>query len=229
MASMASVIDGKVIAEGLRRRVQAAVERLKADHGFTPGLAVVLVGDNPASRVYVANKARQTGEIGMRSFEHRLPATAPEAGLLALVERLNADPAVDGILVQLPLPSQIGSDKVINAVNPDKDVDGFHVINAGRLATGQDALVPCTPLGCVILAKSVARQARRARGGGGRTLEHRRQAGGATAAPGECHGHHRPFANPRPWRGLPPRRPPDRGGRQAAPRQGQLAQAWRRR
>lgn len=155
MTSMASVIDGKVIAEGLRRRVQAAVERLKADHGFTPGLAVVLVGDNPASRVYVANKARQTGEIGMRSFEHRLPATAPEAGLLALVERLNADPAVDGILVQLPLPSQIGSDKVINAVNPDKDVDGFHVINAGRLATGQDALVPCTPLGCVILAKSV--------------------------------------------------------------------------
>jgi methylenetetrahydrofolate dehydrogenase (NADP+)/methenyltetrahydrofolate cyclohydrolase len=152
---MASVIDGKAIAEDLRRRVQAAVERLKSDHGITPGLAVVLVGDNPASRVYVANKARHTVDVGMKSFEHRLPATTSEAELLALVNRLNADPQVDGILIQLPLPKQIGSEKVINSVNPDKDVDGFHVINAGRLATGQDALVPCTPLGCVILAKSV--------------------------------------------------------------------------
>jgi methylenetetrahydrofolate dehydrogenase (NADP+)/methenyltetrahydrofolate cyclohydrolase len=152
---MASVIDGKVIAAELRRRVQGAVERLKADHGITPGLAVVLVGDNPASRVYVANKARQTAEVGMQSFEHRLPATTSEADLLALVERLNGDDQVDGILIQLPLPKQIGSEKVINAVSPDKDVDGFNVINAGRLATGLDALVPCTPVGCVILAKSV--------------------------------------------------------------------------
>jgi methylenetetrahydrofolate dehydrogenase (NADP+) / methenyltetrahydrofolate cyclohydrolase len=153
--TMARVIDGKAIAEDLRRRVQSAVEQLEAAHGFTPGLAVVLVGDNPASRVYVANKARQTAEVGMKSFEHRLPATTSEAELLGLVNRLNNDPEVDGILIQLPLPKQIGSDKVINAVNPDKDVDGFHVISAGRLATGQDALVPCTPVGCVILAKTV--------------------------------------------------------------------------
>jgi methylenetetrahydrofolate dehydrogenase (NADP+) / methenyltetrahydrofolate cyclohydrolase len=152
---MASVIDGKAIAAELRQRVQGAVERLKAEHGITPGLAVVLVGENPASRVYVANKARQTAEGGMSSFEHRLPATTSEAELLALVERLNGDAEVDGILIQLPLPKQIASEKVINAINPDKDVDGFHVINAGRLATGQDALVPCTPVGCVILAKSV--------------------------------------------------------------------------
>ena len=153
--TMARVIDGKAIAGDLRRRVQGAVEQLKADHGVTPGLAVVLVGDNPASRVYVANKARQTAEVGMKSFEHRLPASASEAELLALVNRLNGDPEVDGILVQLPLPKQIGSETVINAINPDKDVDGFHVINAGRLATGQDALVPCTPVGCVVLAKTV--------------------------------------------------------------------------
>jgi len=153
--TMARVIDGKAIAGDLRRRVQGAVEQLKADHSVTPGLAVVLVGDNPASRVYVANKARQTAEVGMKSFEHRLPASASEAELLALVNRLNGDPEVDGILVQLPLPKQIGSETVINAINPDKDVDGFHVINAGRLATGQDALVPCTPVGCVVLAKTV--------------------------------------------------------------------------
>jgi methylenetetrahydrofolate dehydrogenase (NADP+) / methenyltetrahydrofolate cyclohydrolase len=152
---MASVIDGKAIAEDLRRRVRGAVERLKGEHGITPGLAVVLVGENAASQVYVANKARQTGEIGMKSFEHRLAATTSEAELLALVERLNADAQVDGILVQLPLPKQIASEKVINAVDPDKDVDGFHVINAGRLMTGQDTLVPCTPVGCVILAKNV--------------------------------------------------------------------------
>jgi methylenetetrahydrofolate dehydrogenase (NADP+)/methenyltetrahydrofolate cyclohydrolase len=152
---MARAIDGKAIAEDLRRRVQGAVEQLKSEHGFTPGLAVVLVGDNPASRVYVANKARHTADVGMKSFEHRLPATTSEAELLALVNRLNNDPEVDGILIQLPLPKQIGSETVINAVNPDKDVDGFHVINAGRLATGQDAMVPCTPVGCVILAKTV--------------------------------------------------------------------------
>src|SRR5262245_1235580 len=119
---MARVIDGKAIAETLRRRVQGAVEQLRADNGFAPGLAVVLVGDNPASRVYVANKARQTAEVGMRSFEHRLPASTSEAELLALVNRLNNAPEVDGILIQLPLPKQIGSETVINAVNPDKDV-----------------------------------------------------------------------------------------------------------
>jgi methylenetetrahydrofolate dehydrogenase (NADP+)/methenyltetrahydrofolate cyclohydrolase len=111
------------------------------------------VGENPASKVYVANKAKQTVEVGMNSWEHRLPETASEGELLALIEKLNSDPAVDGILVQLPLPKHIDADKVINTISPAKDVDGFHVVNAGRLATGQEALVPCTPVGCVMLAK----------------------------------------------------------------------------
>ena len=149
----ARVIDGKAYAAGLRARIGKAVAGLKAAHGLTPGLAVVLVGENPASQVYVRNKAKQTAEAGMASFEHKLDAATPEADLLALVEKLNADEAVDGILVQLPLPDHIDTEKVINAINPDKDVDGFHVINAGRLATGQDSLVPCTPVGCVMLAK----------------------------------------------------------------------------
>ena len=149
----AAVIDGKVFAEGLRARIAAAVVELKSKHGFTPGLAVVLVGEDPASQVYVRNKHKQTIEAGMESFEHRLPASTPEAELLALVDKLNKDPAVHGILVQLPLPSHIDATKVINSINPDKDVDGFHVVNAGRLSTGQDSLVPCTPKGCVMLAK----------------------------------------------------------------------------
>jgi len=153
----ARIIDGKAFAEALRGRIAAAVDGLKRAHGLTPGLAVVLVGDNPASQVYVRNKARQTEEVGMTSIEHRLPATTGQEALLALVERLNRDPAVHGILVQLPLPKQIDEQAVIAAVDPGKDVDGFHVINAGRLMTGASGsaapLIPCTPLGCLMLLK----------------------------------------------------------------------------
>jgi len=151
--SEATIIDGKAFAQDLRGRIGTAVKGLKTDHGLTPGLAVVLVGEDPASQVYVRNKAKQTVECGMNSWEHRMPATASEAEVLAQVQALNDDPAVHGILVQLPLPDQIDANKVINAIDPDKDVDGFHVINSGRLATGQDSLVPCTPVGCVLLAK----------------------------------------------------------------------------
>ena len=151
----ASLIDGKAIAEKLRRDVAAAVARLTREHGLIPGLAVVLVGDDPASRVYVRNKARQTVEAGMRSFEHVLPAGTSEADLLPLIGRLNADPGVHGILVQLPLPKHIDANKIITAIDPAKDVDGFHPMNAGRLAIGQAALVPCTPLGAMLLIKTV--------------------------------------------------------------------------
>ncbi len=147
------IIDGKAFAAGLRRRVAQQVAALKSQHGFTPGLAVVLVGDNLASRVYVKNKGEQTKESGMRSFEHKLAAATGQAELLALVGRLNRDPAVNGILVQLPLPKQIDPQAVLDAIDPDKDVDGFHVVNAGRLATGGKGLVPCTPLGCLLLLK----------------------------------------------------------------------------
>lgn len=148
----ADIIDGKAFAAGIRAQVAAGVARLVIS-GVTPGLAVVLVGEDPASQVYVRNKGRQTREAGMVSFEHRLPADTPEADLLALVARLNADPAVHGILVQLPLPPQMDEARVINAIAPAKDVDGFHVSNAGRLATGQTAMVPCTPLGCLMLLR----------------------------------------------------------------------------
>src|SRR5262249_24585528 len=131
----AQIIDGKAIAAGLRDRVAEEVRRLSATHGLTPGLAVVLVGDNPASAVYLRNKANQTGGAGMRSFERRLPAAISERELLGIVGELNADPAVHGILVQLPLPPQIDAQRVIAAIDPAKDVDGFHPINAGRLAT----------------------------------------------------------------------------------------------
>jgi len=133
--------------------VGEAVSTLQRDHGLTPGLAVVLVGEDPASQVYVRNKGKQTLEAGMKSFEHKLPDTTSETELLALVEQLNSDPDVHGILVQLPLPDQIDSHAVINAINPDKDVDGFHLINVGRLSTGASGLVPCTPLGCLMLLK----------------------------------------------------------------------------
>jgi methylenetetrahydrofolate dehydrogenase (NADP+) / methenyltetrahydrofolate cyclohydrolase len=152
---MAVIIDGKTIAADLRSRIAGAVARLKSAHGLTPGLAVVLVGEDPASQVYVRNKAKQTAAAGMLSLEHKLPAETPESDVLALVRRLNADKAIHGILVQLPLPKHIDSQRVLNAIDPAKDVDGFHPINVGRLATGEPALVPCTPLGCVILAKSV--------------------------------------------------------------------------
>ena len=151
----ASVIDGKVIAAELRTRVAAEVARVKQDHGLTPGLAVVLVGSDPASEVYVRSKHKQTQEAGMASFEHVLPADVAQADLIALVQKLNNDASVHGILVQLPLPKGLDTQAVINAIDPAKDVDGLHPVNAGRLASGMDALSPCTPLGCIILAKSV--------------------------------------------------------------------------
>jgi methylenetetrahydrofolate dehydrogenase (NADP+)/methenyltetrahydrofolate cyclohydrolase len=147
------IIDGKAFAEGLRGRVAARVAELKARHGFAPGLAVVLVGEDPASQVYVRNKAKQTLEVGMASFEHKLSRETSQADLLALVKRLNGDSQVNGILVQLPLPKQIDPQAVLDAIDPAKDVDGFHVVNVGRLATGGEALVPCTPLGCLMLLK----------------------------------------------------------------------------
>jgi methylenetetrahydrofolate dehydrogenase (NADP+) / methenyltetrahydrofolate cyclohydrolase len=151
--TMAKLIDGKAYAEALRGRIALAVAALKRDHGLTPGLAVVLVGEDPASKVYVANKAKQTVEVGMNSWEHKMPADTSEADLLAMVQKLNNDPSVHGILVQMPVPKHIDSAKVLNTIDPAKDVDGFHVVNVGRLSTGQDALVACTPTGCVMLAK----------------------------------------------------------------------------
>lgn len=148
----ARIIDGKAFAERLRARLAVAVSELRERHGILPGLAVVLVGDDPASHVYVRNKARQTAEVGMDSIEHRLPADTTQKELLALVGRLNADPRVNGILVQLPLPGHIEEDAVISAIEPAKDVDGFHVVNVGKLSTGApDALVSCTPVGCLML------------------------------------------------------------------------------
>ncbi len=149
----AQIIDGKALALEVRKQVAQEVAALQESHGLTPGLAVVLVGEDPASAVYVRNKGRQTSAAGMASFEHRLSADTAQADVLALVEKLNADPKVHGILVQLPLPAQIDADAVIQAVHPAKDVDGFHAINAGRLMIGMPALAPCTPVGCILLAK----------------------------------------------------------------------------
>lgn len=150
----AKIIDGKAFAETLRASIARQIAALKTTHGITPGLSVVLVGEDPASQVYVRNKGKATIEAGMASQEFRLPASASHAEVLARVKALNADPQVNGILVQLPLPDQVDENEIINAVDPDKDVDGFHVINAGRLATGQDGLVPCTPLGCLLMLKA---------------------------------------------------------------------------
>ncbi len=151
----AKVIDGKMYAAELRGKVADAVHRLARDRGIVPGLAVVLVGDNPASQIYVGSKKKMTLAAGMRSFDHTLPEHTSEAELLKLIGRLNTDPVVSGILVQLPLPRHIDAQKVLAAIDPAKDVDGFHPVNAGRLATGLPALVPCTPLGCIMLAKTV--------------------------------------------------------------------------
>lgn len=151
----ATIIDGKAFAAGLRARIADGVTAFRAEAGRAPGLAVVLVGEDPASSVYVRSKGRATREAGMESIEHRLPADVPAEQLLALVGALNADRAIDGILVQLPLPRHIDEQAVIAAIDPDKDVDGFHPINAGRLATGLPGFVPCTPFGCVLLLKSV--------------------------------------------------------------------------
>src|SRR5688500_5679685 len=147
----ATIINGKALAETIRIRVAAEAKRL----GLTPGLTVVIVGDDPASQVYVRNKVKQTEAAGFHGSEHRLPADTPEADLLKLVDKLIADASVHGILVQLPLPDHIDPDLVIRTIDPAKDVDGFHPINAGRLAVGQDSLVPCTPQGCILLAKTI--------------------------------------------------------------------------
>ena len=151
----ATIIDGKAFAASLRASITSQVTKLKREHGITPGLAVVLVGEHPASQVYVRNKNKQTKEAGMNSFEHRPSESISEAELVALVEELNQDPKVNGILVQLPLPPQVSSQAVIGSIDPAKDVDGFHTINAGLLAVGGEGLVPCTPLGCMMLIKDV--------------------------------------------------------------------------
>jgi len=149
----AQIIDGKAFAASIRAKVADHVTRLKTDHGITPGLAVVLVGEDPASQVYVRSKGKQTVEVGMNSFEHKLDADTSEADLLALVRQLNADPTVHGILVQLPLPQHLNEDLIINSIDPAKDVDGFHISNVGLLATGQKSMVPCTPLGCLMMLR----------------------------------------------------------------------------
>ncbi len=149
----ATVIDGKAFAANVRGQVAEHVARLKEVHGITPGLAVVLVGEDPASQVYVRSKGKQTVEVGMNSHEHKLPADTAEADLLALIDQLNTDPAVHGILVQLPLPKHLNEDLVINSISPAKDVDGFHISNVGLLGTGQKSMVPCTPLGCLMLLR----------------------------------------------------------------------------
>ena len=149
----ATIIDGKAFAAGLRERVGAEVTRIKDAHGLKPNLTVILVGEDPASQVYVRNKGVQTEEAGMESVTHRLDVSTDEATLLGMIEDLNADPKCNGILVQLPLPDHIDESKVLATIDPEKDVDGFHVINVGRLWTGQDALVPCTPYGCLMMLK----------------------------------------------------------------------------
>ena len=149
------VIDGRAVARQVREEVRVGVERLRNDHGVTPGLGVVLVGDDPASRIYVRNKEKACAEAGIRSVEHLLPATVPEHELVALIGRLNEDPAIHGILVQLPLPDSMASDRVLRAVSPDKDVDGFHPVNQGLLLSGGQGFEPCTPLGIMKLLDSV--------------------------------------------------------------------------
>ncbi|AEI93250.1 MULTISPECIES: bifunctional methylenetetrahydrofolate dehydrogenase/methenyltetrahydrofolate cyclohydrolase FolD [Roseobacter] len=149
----ATLIDGKAFAARVRAQVAEHVTRLKADHGITPGLAVVLVGEDPASQVYVRSKGKQTTEVGMKSVEHKLDVDTSEADLLAIVDQLNKDPEIHGILVQLPLPKHLDEDLVINSIAPEKDVDGFHISNVGLLGTGQKSMVPCTPLGCLMMLR----------------------------------------------------------------------------
>lgn len=149
----AAIIDGKAFAATVREKVAAQVATLKANHGITPGLAVVLVGEDPASEVYVRNKGKQTVEVGMNSYEHKMDADTTEEALLAVIDKLNNDPAVHGILVQLPLPDHLNEDLVIGAIAPEKDADGFHISNVGLLGTSQKAMVPCTPLGCLMMLR----------------------------------------------------------------------------
>jgi methylenetetrahydrofolate dehydrogenase (NADP+)/methenyltetrahydrofolate cyclohydrolase len=150
----AVIIDGKAFAATVREKVAGHVARLKRDHGITPGLAVVLVGEDPASQVYVRSKGKQTLEVGMKSVEHKLDADTSQEKLLEVIDRLNRDPDIHGILVQLPLPKHLDEDLVINAINPAKDVDGFHISNVGLLSTGQKSMVPCTPLGCLMMLRA---------------------------------------------------------------------------
>lgn len=149
----ATLIDGKAFAAKVRQKVATHVSRLHDENGITPGLAVVLVGEDPASQVYVRSKGKMTTEVGMNSFEHKLAVDTSEVELLALIADLNADPAVNGILVQLPLPAHLNEDLVVNSINPAKDVDGFHISNVGLLGTGQKSMVPCTPLGCLMMLR----------------------------------------------------------------------------
>ncbi|EBA04278.1 MAG: bifunctional methylenetetrahydrofolate dehydrogenase/methenyltetrahydrofolate cyclohydrolase FolD [Paracoccaceae bacterium] len=149
----AKIIDGKVFAATVREKVGTHVARLKDEHGITPGLAVVLVGEDPASQVYVRSKGKMTVEVGMNSYEHKLDVDTSEADLLALIDQLNNDPTVHGILCQLPLPKHLNEDLVINSIDPAKDVDGFHISNVGMLSTGQKSMVPCTPLGCLMMLR----------------------------------------------------------------------------
>jgi len=149
----ATIIDGKAFAATVREKVATHVSRIKGDTGITPGLAVVLVGEDPASQVYVRSKGKMTVEVGMNSYEHKLDADTAEADLLALIDQLNNDPDVHGILVQLPLPGHLNEDLVINSIDPAKDVDGFHISNVGLLGTGQKSMVPCTPLGCLMMLR----------------------------------------------------------------------------
>ncbi|MGC1496782.1 MAG: bifunctional methylenetetrahydrofolate dehydrogenase/methenyltetrahydrofolate cyclohydrolase FolD [Sulfitobacter sp.] len=149
----AKIIDGKAFAAKVRDQVGEHVTRLKNDHGITPGLAVVLVGEDPASQVYVRSKGKMTVEVGMKSVEHKLDVETPEADLLSLIDQLNNDPEIHGILVQLPLPKHLDEDLVINSISPAKDVDGFHISNVGLLGTGQKSMVPCTPLGCLMMLR----------------------------------------------------------------------------
>lgn len=149
----AKIIDGKEFAARVRAQVAQHVTRLKADHGITPGLAVVLVGEDPASQVYVRSKGKMTLEVGMKSVEHKLDVNTSESDLLAVIDQLNNDPEIHGILVQLPLPKHLDEDLVINSITPTKDVDGFHISNVGLLGTGQKSMVPCTPLGCLMMLR----------------------------------------------------------------------------
>ncbi len=151
---MATIIDGKAFAADVRTQVAEHVKRLKEENGVAPGLAVVLVGEDPASQVYVRNKGKQTLEVGMASFEHKLAEDTSQEDLLNLINKLNNDPEVHGILVQLPLPDHLNSDLIINTIDPAKDVDGFHISNVGLLGTGQKSMVPCTPLGCLMMLRN---------------------------------------------------------------------------
>ena len=210
----AKIIDGRAFAAGILAEVAAETSALAAS-GLVPGLAVVLVGEDAASEVYVRNKARATKEAGMASFEYRLPADTPETALLALVSELNDDPAVHGILVQLPLPRHIDSARVLDAISPDKDVDGFHVINAGRLATGLPGLVPCTPLGCLLMLKAELGDLSGARAV---VLGRSNIVGKPMAAlllRESCTVDDRPFPHPWSGRGVQARRYPGGGGRPA--------------